>query len=87
MWKKINSSFFRWDNSVRANQISMADIFDSDDDDFSVLKEGIKLIGYCNATELPVLSNPDGYGVMMEFPDGELYWMHNWVKVRESKSK
>ncbi len=84
MWVKLNSTLFRWENSVRANQISHASIFHAQDNDFTILKRGIKLIGYCEAHKLAAMPVDEGYAIMLEFSDGEEYWTHNLEKVKES---
>jgi hypothetical protein len=85
-WRKINSEYFRWDNSVRANQIGMQYIFnDHSTDDMSIkLLPGIKVVGYCMAHSLKALPADEGYAVMLEFSDGTEYWVHNLEKVKES---
>jgi len=82
--KRINSEYFRWDNSIRKNYISIKNIFIEDqiiDDSgtYCILKKSVKFIGYCDADKLSVLPKSNGYALMIEFPNGEEYWVHNTV--------
>jgi len=91
MNKKISSYRFRWDNSVRANQISLTSIFEDqqdevfdNDDVYCVLNKQVKFVGYCEAHKLGVMPNEDGFALMIEFPDGQEYWVHNICLPKDS---
>lgn len=67
---KINSSRFRWDNSARANYVSITLLWK-----FGEFKPLCEIIGYCEGSSLSIAPDPDSYGVLFNYEDGEI-WLH-----------